>query len=334
MGYSIEGVVKRFQTLQQEGFEGYAVVPLIEHGFALAPEGAAELPNGKKYGLTLMGITHGNEFAGAAILNGVLEYIKSGIIKLPVPVAFILGNVPAALENKRFLDRDLNRSFDRKETDTREDKRAREIETVIKDTALLVDFHQTLLKCDRSFFIFPYGKESFQFARDINPRQTIVTHWGKSFSADGKCTDEFVNANGGVGISLETGQNGFEPGQIAKGVDSAMWAIAAAGVRAGVLPAKERITEKLGEIFTFSEIVPWPDGGVVALNKGFFNFMEVKPGESIGKVGEMPIKVKEGGRIIFPKYLTEDQQASLKAPPSELGRFMKAVTIEDLPKDK
>jgi len=331
MNYSIQGTISKFRSLAKQGFDGHHVRELIEDGFLITPHSCEKADSRKEIGLTIMGITHGNEWAGSAILVSILEYIQSGLIKLPIPVAFILGNPKAALENKRFLERDLNRSFDRDQHELLEDKRARELEGVLQSTELLVDFHQTMLSCDRSFFIFPYSQSAFEFARDVNPRQTIVTHWGKPFSSDGRCTDEYVNLHGGVGISLETGQNGFELSQVAKGVEATLSAIRVAGERRGTIKKHERLVEGKGEVMTFSEILLWPEKGVVKLNEGLTNFRFIKAGEEIGCVDGEKIAPTKGGYIIFPKYLTVEQQSKLTVRPGELARFMEVIAETKLP---
>ena len=47
-------------------------------------------------------------------------------------ITFILGNKNAALQNMRYIERDLNRSFDTESTETAEHKRAKEIEKILK----------------------------------------------------------------------------------------------------------------------------------------------------------------------------------------------------------
>jgi hypothetical protein len=327
MSYTIKGEIARFEKLGAEGFPGHQTKQLMDHGFLVSPESPASGSADKPISLTLMGITHGNEWAGIGIVNGVLSLLKSGLLSLPAPVAFILGNVKAAVENRRFLERDLNRSFDRDSTETWEDRRARDIEKVLDQSQFLVDFHQTLLSCEKPFFIFPYSKPSFDFARRVNPSQRIVTHWGDSFSKDGRCTDEYLNTRGGVGISLETGQNGFDPAQISVGIEAAIWAIAAASNR----DRDVNRVDASGEIFTWAQIVDWPGEGTVTLKPGLINFMPIGAGEVLGQVDGKDFSAEVGGRIIFPKYLTPDEQAALKKKPAELCRLMKCISENDLP---
>ena len=62
--------------------------------------------------LTVMAVTHGNEVAGIAVINRLLEHIQENVDFLSFSLGIILGNTPASRENVRFRQRDLNRSFD------------------------------------------------------------------------------------------------------------------------------------------------------------------------------------------------------------------------------
>ena len=246
-------------------------------------------------------------------------------------MAFILGNPWAARENKRFLERDLNRSFALQDSGSREGRRARELTAVLKDTAYIVDFHQTSRPSERPFFIFPYNERSYRFAREIGPRHTIVTHWGKPFSAEGMCSDEFVNSQGGTGISLESAI-GFDPYQIAVGVEASLWAIKAVGeARSGGEAFSRRRLDAAPQLYTWADIVAWPADGLVDLDEGWSNFKDVGAGQRLGAVGGKPLNARVSGKILFPKYLTREQQQELLSRPTELCRIMRPISEAELP---
>ncbi len=312
-----------------------AIERLCDYGWLLRPKrSVVSLPQGKDIGLVLMGITHGNEWAGAAVLNDTLAHIAAGSINLDIPVAFVLGNPWAARQNKRFLERDLNRSFARQGPSALEEQRAVELMPVLERTAFILDFHQTTRRSDRPFFIFPHSAKSHSFARQIMPRLTIVTHWGKPFSAEGMCTDEFVNSRGGTGISLELGQNGLDSYQIAVGVDAAIWAIRAAALTsAGEVEAlRARTAAVTPEIYTWANTLPWPESGFVDLVDNLDNFRLVELGERLGSVDDRPLLAPVQGRILFPKYLTRQQQSQQASRPTEVLRIMRRISEDELPK--
>lgn len=335
MSYVIEAELERFQAFADRLKNRFKVENLCDYGFKVVPRSVAmALPAGKSAALAFLGVVHGNEWAGLAVLNGLLAHLEAGTINLDIPVVFMAGNPEAALENKRFLDRDLNRSFGHMDAATREGRRAKAIGEVLRGVGWLLDFHQTTRPSERPFFIFPFHRKSFEFARSIGPRHAIVTHWGKPFSAEGMCSDEFVNVQGGVGLSLELGQNGFDPYQIAIGIDAGLWAIRAVtdqltGLQAQ--PSGRAVSSELGPVFTWSEIIPWPDSGWVTLTDGWNNFQEVPAGTCLGEVDGRPLTVAKNGRILFPKYLSKEQQAALTSRPTEICRIMRQIDESELP---
>ena len=132
------------------------VTNLFKHSYLLSPLNAKKNKEhaAKKYPLTIMAVTHGNEVAGIKVLTQIAGLIESGLVHLPFNIVLQLGNFEASLANKRFIDRDLNRSFGREESNTIEDRRARELETVLRETGYLLDIHQTIEPTKSPFLIF------------------------------------------------------------------------------------------------------------------------------------------------------------------------------------
>lgn len=337
MTWNIDAEIKRFASFPEKAAAHLRVESVCEYGFAVMP---ADYPvnykGRKKFGLTILGLTHGNELSGVAVLNSLLALINEGGLRIDYPVVFALGNPWAARENKRFLERDLNRSFNRTQNTLFEEKRADVLEEILDESAFLVDFHQVSRPSDRPFFIFPYNRPAYKFARQIMPAMTMVTHWGDSFSAEGMCTDEYVNSKGGLGISIELGQNGFALYQISAGIESGIKAISLVGCELrgqAPDPFSQESEGNCGELYKWAEIIDWPATGTVILREGWNNFDSVAAGQEIGTVDGIPIRVKEEGRMLFPKYLTVEQQAQLSTRPTELCRIMKPIAVSALPKD-
>lgn len=336
MTYTVERELTRFKNLAQARLGALHIEPICDHGVLITPRrgGVVRAP-GKRIALTLQGITHGNETAGLAAVNQLLHQILAGLVDLRIPLALILGNPAAALANRRFIDRDLNRSFRREQASLWEERRARELAAVLTESAYFLDYHQVTRRSDRAFFIFPFQAKNYAFARAIGPRHTIVTHWGKPFSSEGMCTDEYVNSCGGIGISFELGQNGFDPYQIAVGVEAGLEAIRAVTAqlehgewgngRAGLTH------EDHGELYTWADIAPWPEGAYVELRPDWQNFAFVQARDQIGFVDGQPLLAATAGRMLFPKYLTRDEQAALTSRPTELYRLLRAIGEGELP---
>lgn len=286
-----------------------------------------DLPPGKESALTMMAVTHGNEVGGIAVLNQLLELIGQGLIRLTYPLTIGLGNPAASMTDRRFLERDLNRSFLRANTDSVEDQRARELEPILEKTAFFVDIHQTIEPSSHPFLIFPYLPASFEFGRQIAPDMPIVTHWGSGFSKDGSCTDEFVNKKGGVGLTIELGQKGFSNYQEGVGLRAMLRALMVVGQRLAGRPWQA--PDHQPEIYTWAEVLPFPEGEA-GLDEGWYNFRRVEKGQRLGycKGHEKEILAGLSGPILFPKYPASPHEPR----PKEICRIMKSVTIDQLGK--
>lgn len=323
----VQGEMERFAMLKDKLSQTYRIEDVCDLGFVVHPKKGRNLE--KPVGLSFVGLIHGNEVGGSAVLNGILTHIASGLFHLPMAVGFALGNKPAALAGKRFLERDLNRSFDRSEAEKWEERRADELEKLLVQSSFLVDFHQTNLKSAHPFFIFPFSRAGYDFARATAPQIPVVTHWGEAFSNEGQCTDEYINAMGGVGITLELGQCGFDPYQVAVGIDCGLAAITDAAQRLGIW-AEDPVLRRFerAPLYTLGEVLPYPKTGDVRVVPGWHNFAQVQAGERIATVDGKDICTSMGGYILFPKYIAPTPE---QRPVTELCRIMKEISEHDLP---
>jgi succinylglutamate desuccinylase len=322
----IKQEVSQFRDYLNTSFNGLQADVLSPDIIALSPPSPAVSPvPGKTYALTLMAVTHGNEVGGIAVLNHILQLIHHGVVQVPFPMVIGLANPQASLANERFLERDLNRSFGRQANDTHEDRRARQLEKVLAHTGYFVDFHQTIEPSLSPFMIFPYQQPSYKFARQIAPDVPIVTHWGTSFSKGGACSDEFVNRNEGVGVTIELGHKGFSPYQEGIGLRVALQAIQTVKQRLLGETLKSPTTEP--EIYTWAQVLPFPDGDA-GLDEGWYNFRQVEKGQRLGLANGQEIRAEASGPILFPKYVTSPEQTR----PKEICRIMKRVRPDELGK--
>lgn len=274
-------------------------------------------------GLTLQAITHGNELGGIDVLIECVRLIKSRTLQPEFPMAFILGNTAAALADRRFVERDLNRSFGRGSQDDSEDTRARVLEPILEQTSFFLDFHQTIEPAVQPFFIFPFTHRCLEFAAALHDRIPIVTHWGQPFSKDGMCSDEFVNHKGGTGITLELGQKGFDVYHTAVGVQTALAAVhyAHCEFTGENLQKPARLS---ADLYTWKAVVPYEDG--LTLKEGLFNFQEIKRGDLVGHKGSLPVKAPDDGWLLFPKYMRDPAAPA----PREIYRIVKKISPDQL----
>jgi succinylglutamate desuccinylase len=285
--------------------------------------------------LTILGLVHGVEVAGLSVINNILTALLDDHRPIEVTVALALGNVPAARNGQRFTFRDLNRSFGRHTFENFEDVRAKELESVLNRSKYMVDIHQVTMPSAHSFWIFPYRRRALHFAMQLNPTLPVVTHWGASFSQDGQCSDEYMLRRGQTAVTVELGQNGFDEGQIKMGTRIALKAIQTVADLKQSSIFENSTPRRPHTLWTWDEIVPYPETDRKVLDDGWFNFKVVHGGDRLGEWNGQILKAKNGGAVLFPKYpLKKNSNVDTKIPPSkELVRIMKKINLEDLPQD-
>jgi succinylglutamate desuccinylase len=255
--------------------------------------------------LGLMGLVHGNEILGLPILIKILKEIKQGELVPQSDIYFGLGNIPAASKNLRFIESDLNRSFQLPLHSNPEQLRAKELEEkMLSHCDYLIDLHQTQEPAQSSFFIFQYtSQKCLDFLRKINTGIPVIVQKENIGSDAGLTTDEFVRGRGGFGTTLELGQIGhaeeyFMQGlQICRNVISIMQQVSKSEMRTEFpLPFK---LYKLSDRFKIEE-------SNIRLKKGYRNFEKIEAGQVVAEVqtevGKNEIKSDKSGFMLFPRY--------------------------------
>lgn len=317
-----------FQNNSRAASIGKSSVETIDdNAFILRPRRRASPETGRDIDLVVMAISHGNEYGGIPAINAICEHVRAGLIDLEISVGFILGNVEATLQDKRFVQKDLNRSFGLDLTEAIEDRRARQIEQLLKRARFFLDLHQTIEPSDSPFFVFDYTEKSLRFAQAISASLPIVTHWGRSFSETrGQTGYEFMNQQGGAGLCIEIGQKGFDAYPVAAGIRFCLDTLAAVRRLSGgeghiALPAASN------PIYTWGDIVPYPAGDV-ALDPGWRNFQKVERGQRVGVHDGREMLSSHGGLMLFPKY----PRSGNEQRPPELYRLLRKTSVSELGK--
>jgi len=111
--------------------------------------------------VVVVGGTHGNEPAGVRAMVAFHRRLKDGEIKLNSgKVSLLMGNPQAYRKNRRYVDRDLNRSFGDPDDAALEGRRAGEIKNYLDrntDIAALLDLHSVSIG---DFKICVYEKDN------------------------------------------------------------------------------------------------------------------------------------------------------------------------------
>jgi succinylglutamate desuccinylase len=95
--------------------------------------------------VVVVGATHGNEPAGVKAMVAFHQQVHNGELQLQSGnVSLLLGNPRAYEQDQRYIDRDLNRSFNQPDSTTIEGRRAAEIIQYLEQNAgiaALLDLH-------------------------------------------------------------------------------------------------------------------------------------------------------------------------------------------------
>jgi len=316
-----------FRTRDRARLGAASVEPLDEHGFVLRPDGApGPGGDGRDIDLVVLALVHGDEYGGLPVINALCRLIETGALTPGLTIAFVLGNVPAAHAGRRFLERDLNRSFARTDTETAEDRRARQIEPVLRRTRFVVDLHQTIEPCHTPFFIFAFTEANLGFCQSISTTLPAVTHKGATYweTTKGLTLFEYVVHVGAIGTAVELGQKGFGFYDESAGLAVTTGAIATLrGLADGAAPPAP--SDDANPLYTWQAIVPYPEGEV-ALEEGLVNFQPIRQGQRLGRVDGAPIEAPSDGALLFPKYARTPGEPK----PSELYRLMRRIPLAEL----
>lgn len=267
--------------------------------------------------LTLSTLIHGNEIGGIEIFILLLKKLAEQNLSLKSNLRFILGNVPAYYEDKRFLESDLNRSFGLNDQKTSEELRAHELERYLEDSDVLIDIHQTIGSTSTPFFIFEFDQPSYNLARHLHNTLPVVTNTKKR-AFKGMTSTSFAIGKGCLAMAIETGQKGIAENQISLGLELAR--------KAMETDFEKTLPESgLSRTYTFYQIINNPDR-TLEMVKQFQNFDQVRKGELLARNSEKEIFSEVDGVILFPKY-GDYAKASV-----ELALILKPVhVLEDLP---
>lgn len=277
--------------------------------YAFVLHSAKKSTSNKDIDLLFLGLLHGNEVGGIAVLNHILRSIFEGKFKPDIKMAFALGNVEAGKKNVRFIEKDLNRIFGSTDKMTAEDRRATELEALLKRSQFVVDIHQTIEPTASPFFIFGYDEKSFIMARTLAPSLPIISYSLKDRRDNGVVATGYSIDHGGVAVTIELGQKGFEQSQIDLGYGvcrRAYWYVKNQRlhriknfITSTFLRRSKPHPEDKVLVFSYRHL---NEGDLNDLKPGYTNFMKISKGEKLGTSSLGDIIAPIDGRILFPKY--------------------------------
>ena len=140
----VQAMLEHFDQLMTLAAHKFKVETVAPRAFVIRPKNAG-VWNGsheKHIALSLVGLIHGVEVAGLGILCSLLELLVHDGLSLNISLGIAVGNAHAAEKSVRFVERDLNRSFGREAATLLEEKRADELERLLRHSRYFIDFHR------------------------------------------------------------------------------------------------------------------------------------------------------------------------------------------------
>lgn len=271
---------------------------------------------------------HGDEVGSLPAVVQAIQQLSEGSLGFGGRMTFFVGNPEAGREGKRFLEQDLNRMFMDRDDPAHEVQRARELMPILDSADLLVDFHQTILATHKPFYICPWHRTGWLWARALGGAEHWVTRPPhQSFASGLVCADEYVRLQGKAGLTLELGEQGF----FADAAERALRTIHRAAELGDLLAAQPGALEEQAEAMpelTFLHTVHREQfvDPQMSLRAGLINFEPVRSGDLLSDPGGPELRAPLGGAVLFPKYPRRDATgAALDPRPGELYRIVQPL---------
>ena len=237
-------------------------------------------------------LIHGNEIIGYALLKKILSRLD----KETPPFGILIGNRQSYLENKRFIEKDLNRSFAQSKHHLKEELRAHEIEKFSTLFPFILDIHQTSAESESYFYISKYGPGALNLITQLNCEQLPIVISPINFiSKEGSTFSQFCVENKIPMATIEIGQKGFSH----KGLEFAFMLYQRLfSIRLSEL--KESFDQEM-EVFMMKETIKKVTEDD-KLMTGLKNLAPVAAGAVLATVDGKEWKSPITGFTLFPKY--------------------------------
>lgn len=296
----INQYIEQFKAFKSHFSSHPNYIEIDEYGFALTAKN-------NEINLLVAGITHGNEVIGLEIIDLLLTDIKNNN-DLGLGTAFVLNNIPASLQNKRCIEKDLNRCFISNANKTSEEKRALEIQNIILNLKekyqlqMILDLHQTSEPTKDVFWIMTEDEKLIRYAHSMRPDFPIVTFPNSGFSKEGQTLTEFAKSHSIPAFVIEIGQSGFnnERALMMKNF------IQKLDVNQVLNSAVSSQVINSINYYHIDEVIPVEKD--LKLKPNLYSFQSFKKNEILTD-SPRSYQMPEDGIIIFPFYVKENEPA-------------------------
>lgn len=278
------------------------------YSLQLSPKGQEEqVPR-----LAVSGATHGNELQGLLAINSILESLKSRVDQIVQPILVFVGNPLAVERGARDGQRNMNRSFGKRDIDTYETHRAKSIEHAIRGVPYVLDIHAVNAPTRRPFGMAPDRADMHHFIGSLGTDIRDIVLMDVLSPEEGLCLDEYAYLHGTskapvVGVTLEVGH--------VSDFDLAVQR-ATQAIRGAMNYAEVCVGDKapFQELSLWEEYHVYPQDGDNWIVPGLENLQDVQAGMAIGgrnSTGET-LYVLQDGVLLFPKYVDRSAPALIR----------------------
>lgn len=230
--------------------------------------------------VAIVGCLHGDEIIGQKVINALKNSkLKKGSL------ALIIAHPEAGKEKKRFLFKDLNRSFPGIKGGRAECGLAYELHKILKNKDLVLDIHATNANFKNLAIITKLNKRTMEILKFIPLKKIVLIDknifGGKEMIAHCK-----------LGISLDYG-----PNKTGKNYAEALSHIKIILRNLGLISGKLTLFKQK---VLYKVMAPYMVSANFKPNKNLKEFCFIRQGQKIGKVGKKIIKAKQG---FYPLFL-------------------------------
>jgi succinylglutamate desuccinylase len=270
--------------------------------------------------VVVFGGIHGNEPAGALAAREVAEQLATGSLPLRGRYLALCGNLQALRQNRRYLDRDLNRRWaddeiarlrtEGLESDSPEDREQAVLLELIDEAISLSDRPVVFLDLHST------SGEGPPFAcmsdtlrnRKIALALPVPVILGLEEVIDGTMLG-YLSDLGHCGVAIEGGQH-EHPSTVARHVAGIWLALVAAGcLRASEVPGYdkhcarlERDAEDFPRVVDIQHRHVVQPGDAFVMGEGFASFQPLAAGKVVAHDQNGDIRAPRGGLMLLPRY--------------------------------
>ncbi len=270
---------------------------------------------------------HGNEKAGVIAIEKVFEQLESMTEALSGTAIGIQGNTSALLQNKRFLDADLNRLWTQKNIDSIKSKQESKLGIEEKELLGIHDLITSLLNTQSPpFYFIDLHTTSSKTLPFVTINDALINrNFAKLFPVpiilgieeflEGPLLS-YMNEKGYVSLGFESGQH-----EAMSAVDNAIAFIWLTLANTGVLtknnvPSLERHFEQLknaakddNAFYEVEQRFALSEKDKFKMYPGFESFQKVRKGTVLGVNNDVKVKMSKTSQLFMPLYQKQGAEA-------------------------